>query len=99
MSSAALQLDHYAINLLLTALEARRPILSGATVRRYPAEVGGLSAAGLIKPLGHEPLATAITDHGDKPVALHWSAERQEHGYFSETDGWLSVPPAEIQTF
>lgn len=99
MSSSAARLDRSAIELLLTCLEARMPILSAAALQRFPAEAAQLKAACLIEPRGHEASATALTDHCDSPVVLTWSPEHRAYGYFSETDGWIRVPGEDVESF
>jgi hypothetical protein len=100
MSRTAAALDRQAIDVLLSALEAPRPVLSAAALRSFPPQVGTqLLAAKLIKPNGHEPVATSLADHDDVPVALTWSAEHRGFGYFSPTAGWVDVPHADIASY
>jgi hypothetical protein len=87
-----------AVALVLTALEARRPVLSAAALEHFSTEAAQLKANLFIKPDGFEAVTT-ITDHTDGPVALIWSAEHRAYGYFSERQGWVSVPPHEIESF
>jgi hypothetical protein len=100
MSRTAAALDRQAIDALLSALEAPRPVLSVAALRSFPPQVGAqLLAAKLIKPDGHEPVATSLADHDDVPVALTWSADHRGFGYFSPTAGWVGVPHADIDRY
>lgn len=100
MSKTTKQFDRQTIDVLLSALEAPRAVLSAAALQAFPAQVGAqLIAAGLIKPEGHEAITTSLTDHEDIPVTLTWSAEHQSFGYFSPSAGWIVVPHADIGRF
>lgn len=100
MSKTTTQLDRQAIDVLLSALEAPRAVLSAAALQSFPAQVGEqLIAARLIKPEGHEAITTSLTDHEDIPVTLTWSAKHQSFGYFSPSAGWIVVPHADIGRF
>jgi hypothetical protein len=100
MSRTPAPLDRQTIEVLLSALEAPRPTLSAAALQSFPAQVGAqLIAAGLIKPDGHEQVATSLADHDDSPVTLTWSADQQGFGYFSPASGWVSIPHADIQRY
>jgi hypothetical protein len=92
--------DRQSIEVLLSALEAPRPALSAAALQSFPAQVGAqLIAAALIKPDGHEAVATSLADHDDSPVTLTWSAEHRGFGYFSQAAGWVGVPHADIDRY
>lgn len=100
MSRTAAALDRQAIEVLLSALEAPRPALSATALQSFPPQVGAsLLTAGLIKPVGHEAIATSLADHDDVPVMLTWSADHRGFGYFSPAAGWISVPHAEIASY
>jgi hypothetical protein len=100
MSRTPATLGRQAIEVLLSALEAPRSALSAAALQSFPAQVGAqLIAAALIRPDGHEPVATSMADHDDSPVTLTWSAEHQGFGYFSPTAGWVRVPHADIDRY
>jgi hypothetical protein len=88
-----------AISLLLDLVDAERPVLSGEALRVYFPESGGaLLAAGLLTAEGHDAVQTS-DDHDDAPVRLWWSAEHQNHGYFSATSGWVTVDPAAVAQY
>jgi hypothetical protein len=100
MSRTSAPLDRQAIEVLLSALEAPRSALSAAALQSFPAQVGAqLISAALIKPDGHEAVATSLADYDDSPVTLTWSAEHQGFGYFSPAAGWISVPHADIDRY
>ena len=100
MSRTTPALDRQAIEVLLSALEAPRPALSAAALQSFPPQVGAsLLAAGLIKPVGHEAVATSLSDHDDIPVLLTWSADHRGFGYFSPAAGWIDVPHADIASY
>lgn len=100
MSKQAPQISRQAIDVLLSALEGPRAVLSAAALQSFPAQVGAqLIGAGLIKPEGHEAAATSLVDHDDVPVTLEWSAEHKGFGYFSPSVGWVVVPHADIGRF
>ncbi len=100
MSKTSAPLDRQAVEVLLSALEAPRSALSAAALQSFPAQVGAqLIAAALIKPDGHEAVATSLADHDDIPVTLTWSAEHRGFGYFSPSRGWVTVPNASIARY
>src|SRR4051812_22600866 len=96
MSSSAARLSPLALKLLLDCLEAPRPILSATALQRHSEEASQLKLARLIQPAGYEPIATANVDGQDVPVSLTWGQEQGGYGYFSEPNGWLSVPQEEF---
>ncbi|MBZ0140017.1 MAG: hypothetical protein K8H87_09625 [Pseudorhodoplanes sp.] len=100
MSRTPAALDRQAVEVLLSALEAPRPALSASALQSFPAQVGAqLIAAALIKPGGHEAVATSLADHDDSPVTLTWSAEHRGFGYFSPAAGWVGVSHADIDRY
>lgn len=100
MSKTLAPLDRQAVEVLLSALEAPRPALSAAALQSFPAQVGAqLISAALIKPDGHEVVATSLVDHDDSPVTLTWCAEHRGFGYFSPAAGWIGVPHADIDRY
>jgi hypothetical protein len=100
MSRTAAPLDRQSIEILLSTLEAPRPALSAAALQSFPPQAGAqLIAAKLIKPDGHEAVATSLADHDDCPVRLTWSPEHRSFGYFSPAAGWVSVPHDDITRY
>lgn len=95
MSSSTLGTS--SIALLLAALEGPTPILSAAALERFPEEAAVLKASLLIQPHGHE--AVIATAHSDLPVGLTWAGDGGGYGYFSETDGWVSVSSEQIERY
>jgi hypothetical protein len=88
-----------AVALALAALQTPLARLAPAILRRRRKDAGQLLEAGLIKPAGHEPFATATDDFSDTPLSLTWDSEREAFGYFSETGGWRDVSNEETTPY
>ena len=100
MSSTPATLNRQAIDLLIEVLEAPIAKISAAALQGLPQEVcAQLKATGLIKPDGHEPVATSMADQEDRPVPLTWSPDHGAFGYFSPSAGWVSVRHSDIETY
>ncbi|MGD9714343.1 MAG: hypothetical protein AB7V46_20115, partial [Thermomicrobiales bacterium] len=82
------------VSLLFEILEGKEPTIAGETLTHFGQAAVVLKEHGLLRPDGHLPVAA---DEDDRPVTLTWS--ESGFGYFSETDGWVSVPDADIQRF
>jgi hypothetical protein len=91
------QLTPTAIALLLTLLEQREPVLSGAAAEMQVEETALLDGAGLLAPDGHDDVATVPGDNDDVPVTLFWSDKLGGLTAFSATSGPVLVPPERLR--
>lgn len=79
-------------------LELPEPIVSGAVARAtYAGEIDELSAHGVMAPLDTQQVAI-VDDDAAGPASLNHHAEHGL-GYFSATDGWVSVPPSQVERY
>jgi hypothetical protein len=85
------------VALLLTLLEQREPLLSGAAASMLPEETALLAEAGLLVPDGHEDVAAAPGDDDDVPVSLFWSDVLCGLAAFSPTAGPVLIPMEQLR--
>lgn len=90
-------LTREAVALLLTLLEQREPLLSGAAADMCEDETALLTAAGLLVPDGHEDVAVVPGDEDDVPVSLFWSDTLGGLAAYSAVAGPILVPPEQLR--
>ena len=88
--------DRQAVKLLLGVFESREMCVSAYAQGRYADAAERLSSWHLIRPKGHELVAT-LPD--DTPVALQWSPSAGAHGYFDECEGWVAVEAGAVSKY
>jgi hypothetical protein len=85
------------VALLLTLLEQREPLLSGAAASMQPEETALLAEVGLLVTDGHEDVAAAPGDDDDVPVSLFWSDSLGGLAAFSPTAGPVLIPIEQLR--
>lgn len=86
-----------AIELLLAALEAHQPILSGAVMQLSPAAADRLKKMGFLRSYGDE-VESALGNEEDVPVDLI-AHPRGGLAYLSRSAGLVSVPREQLERF
>jgi hypothetical protein len=97
MSPTSWKAESQALRLALDVAASEGCCVSRGTIsRHFGSEADLLLEKGILRPNG---LASSAVSGEDLPATVVWSPERNEFGYFSNEDGWVSVSEESLTSY